>query len=351
VYGTLRMRRSCDWLVDQFARGELEPVVLAALRAGAYQLAFMRVPSHAAVWATVSETPERARGLVNAVLRRIAALVAGGPPRWPDLPTKLSYPDWVIQQLSADLGPGRALEALKQMNQAASAAVRPDGYIQDPGSQAVGSYFAAVLVGGMGEGDGQQPGAAPGLGAGAAGTVLDMCAAPGGKATALAQGSRLVVAVDLSPVRARVVARNATQLGLDNLPVVVADGTQPPFRPGSFAGVLVDAPCSGLGVLRRRPDARWRVCPDDVERLVALQRRLLEAAAALVARGGLLGYSVCTMTKAETAGVDAWLGELLPAWTALEPPAAPWEPLGRGALLLPQTAGTDGMYLLVLRRP
>ena len=165
VYGTVRMRRACDWLVGLFARGELEPAVRAAARAGAYQLAFMRVPPHAAVSATVAEAPERARGLVNAVLRRIAELVAQGPPPWPDLPTQLSYPDWVVKQLSADLGPERALGALKQMNQAASPQQRWDGYVQDAGSQAVAAHFAAALAG-----------CGPGTG-----RVLDLCAAPGGR--------------------------------------------------------------------------------------------------------------------------------------------------------------------------
>jgi 16S rRNA (cytosine967-C5)-methyltransferase len=335
VYGTLRMRRACDWLVGLFARGELEPVVRAALRAGAYQLAFMRVPAHAAVSTTVAEVPERARGLVNAVLRRIAELVAQGPPPWPDLPTQLSYPDWVVKQLSADLGPGRALGALKQMNRAASPQQRPDGYVQDPGSQAVVAHFAAALAG-------CRPGAA---------RVLDLCAAPGGKATALAYSSSVVVAVDLVPSRARLVVASTATLGLGNVPVVVADAARPPVRPASFGGVLVDAPCSGLGVLRRRPDARWRVRPEDLERLAALQRRLLAAAAPLVAPGGLLAYSVCTLTRAETVDIAEWSTAELPGWAPVEPPGAPWEVLGRGALLLPQAAGTDGMYLLVLRRP
>ncbi len=332
AYGTLRMCRACDWLVGQFARGELEPVVRAAARAGAYQLAFMRVPAYAAVSATVSEAPPRARSLLNAVLRRVAALVEAGPLAWPDLGTRLSYPDWVIRRLGEDLGPGRAMGALDQMNIAASQTVRADGYTQDPGSQAVARHMAQLM--------GSQPGA-----------VLDLCAAPGGKATLLAENSTFVVGADVAPARARQVADNAERLGLSNLPVVVADGTAPPFRAGRFAGVLVDAPCSGLGALRRRPDARWRIRPEDVGRLAALQRRLLRPAAALVAPGGVLVYSVCTLTRAETVDVDDWLSdELRSGWDVLGPPGAPWEPHGRGALLLPQAAGTDGMYLSAYRR-
>ena len=113
----------------------------------------------------------------------------------------------------------------------------------------------------------------------------------------------------------------------------------------------VDAPCSGLGVLRRRPDARWRIQPDDVERLAALQRDLLDGAAALVRPGGMLVYSVCTLTLDETEGIDRWLGSAHPELVAQPPPGAPWEPLGRGARLLPQAAGTDGMYVIGLHRP
>lgn len=347
TYGALRMCRACDWLAGRFTRGDLEPPVRATVRAGTYQLAFMRVPAYAAVSATVAEAPARARSLVNAVLRRVAEVVAAGPVRWPDLGTRLSYPDWVIQRLAQDLGPDRALAALETMNKAPTVSVRPDGYTQDPGSQAVAEHVAWLLE--------RTP--TTGAGAQASRAVLDMCAAPGGKATYLAGRARLVVGADIEPRRAAQVVANASRLALGNLSVVVADGLAPPFRPGSFAAVLVDAPCSGLGVLRRRPDARWRARPSDIERLAELQRRLLEAAYPLVAPGGLLAYSVCTMTRAETSGVEGWLARLVEAderargWQALPAPGPPWEPLGRGALLLPQAAGTDGMFMVAFRRP
>ena len=346
VYGAVRMRRACDWLIARFARGELEPVVRAAARAGCYQLAFMRVPPYAAVSETVDLCPRRARPLLNAVLRRIGELVAAGPVQWPDVGTRLSYPDWLLRRLSADLGRERALAALAKMDEPAVVSKREDGYVQDPGSQAVGEQVARWAD----ERSGNAPGGATGRERER--PMLDMCAAPGGKATLLAAHAPFVVAGDLSVPRSRVVAANAAYLGLSNVGPVVADGAAPPFRPGSFGAVLVDAPCSGLGVLRRRPDARWRVRPGDVARLADLQRRLLAAAAPLVAPGGLIAYSVCTLTKEETSGVGQWLaGRLLPDWELLAPPGPPWEPLGPGALLLPQSAGTDGMYLIGLRRP
>jgi 16S rRNA (cytosine967-C5)-methyltransferase len=332
VYGVTRMRRACDWLVGQHLhRRPLDPVACSALRLGAYQLAFTRVPPHAAVSSSVGLVPERARGLVNAVLRRVAGSL---PPAWPDLPTELSYPDWLVERMEADLGPQPAREALVAMNRPIGPVVRADGYVQDRASR-----WVAELVGAR---TGER--------------VADLCAAPGGKATALAGSAggeepALVLACDLRPRRARMLARNARRLGRDHLAVVVADGRRPPVAGGALDRVLVDAPCSGLGALARRPDARWRVRPDDVGRLAELQRQLMEAAAELVRPGGVVAYSVCTLTRAETAGVDEWLSACRPDLVALDPPPEPWAPLGRGSLLLPQAAGTDGMYLLRLRSP
>jgi 16S rRNA (cytosine967-C5)-methyltransferase len=110
--------------------------------------------------------------------------------------------------------------------------------------------------------------------------------------------------------------------------------------------VLVDAPCSGLGALRRRPDARWRIDPPGVDRLAALQPRLLRAAADLVRPGGTLVYAVCTLTTAEGPDVATTLD-----WAPAPPPGEPWRPLGPGALLLPQTAGTDGMFVARWHKP
>lgn len=327
VYGTTRMRRACDWLVDRFVDRPLDPEVRAALRLGAYQLAFLGTPPHAAVSATVAEVGHRARGLVNAVLRKVAADL---PPRWPDPPTRLSYPDWIVRRLADDLGPEAAAAALEQMNEVPTVTEREDGYVQDEASQWVAAYV------------GVQPGE----------RVADVCAAPGGKATAMASvGAGVVTAVDVLAHRAGLVQANVRRLGLGNVAVLQADGRQPPFRSASFDRLLVDAPCSGLGVLRRRPDARWRVQPDDVDRLAALQRELLDASLPIVRAGGVLVYSVCTLTSAESIGVDEWLAAEHPEWEPLPPPGPPWEPLGRGARLLPQTAGTDGMYVLGLRAP
>ena len=328
AYGTTRMRRACDHLIAPFLQGPIEPEVRAALRLGAYQLNWMEVPAHAAVSTTVACAPTRARGLVNAVLRRVAEAEV----TWPDPATELSYPDWIVERLSADLGADRARRALEWMNRAPSVTVRADGYVQDLASQWVAAYVEA--------GPGQ--------------LVADVCAGPGGKATALGQlGPAVVAALDSRFGRARLVQENAGRLSLPCVEAVTADGTRAPLRPGVFDRVLVDAPCSGLGVLRRRPDARWRVEPDAPARLADLQRRLLLEAARLVRPGGRLVYSVCTLTAAETVAVDRWAagaGGVLAGFVPLPAPGPPWNPLGRGALLLPQDADTDGMFVLGLER-
>jgi 16S rRNA (cytosine967-C5)-methyltransferase len=326
VYGTTRMRRACDWLVDRFLVKPPDRVSRAALRLGAYQLEFMRVPAHAAVSQTVAAAPPRARPLVNAVLRRLAACGHPALSEWPSDAVRLSYPDWVVEALVRDLGDDAAMAALEAMNRPGTVSAREDGYIQDRASQ----WVAAEL--------GSHPGQ----------TVLDLCAAPGGKATVLAATAALVAAMDVRPARAGLVAENVARLGLGNVAPLVGDAGRPPFRAGCADRVLVDAPCSGLGVLHRRPDARWRVTLRDVPVLAALQRQILDAAAPLVAPGGLLAYSVCTLTAAETTEVDAWLAASHPELRPVSPPSEPWEPCGRGARLAP--GETDGMFLVLLAR-
>ncbi len=314
VYGTTRLRRACDLLVDRFLTRAIEPTVRNALRLGAYQLHHLQLPAHAAVGETVGVAPRAARGLVNAVLRRVAEHDV----TWPDDATRLSYPDWVVARLREDLGEDDALAALETMNRAPAATTDETGLVQDLASRWVAEAVDA------------QPGE----------RVLDLCAAPGGKSAVLARTGAAVIAGDVRPSRAGLVTA---------VPVVVADGRAAPFATATFHRVLVDAPCSGLGVLRRRPDARWRVDADAVDRLVVLQRELADAVIALVGPGGVLVYSVCTLTDAEGPAFDRWLAEAHPGMEALPAPEAPWRPVGRGARLLPQDADTDGMYLLRLR--
>jgi len=330
VYGTTRMCRACDWLVDRFLPdpGRIDANTRAWLRIGAFQLAFLDTPPHAAVGATVEAAPRRTSGLCNAVLRKVATSL---PVTWPSEQVRLSQPDWIFELLAADLGPEVAVGALEAMNRSATATVREDGYVQDQASQWVVDA-AEVTIGDL---------------------VLDMCAAPGGKATALAAAGARVVAADVRPSRVGLIAENARRLALasDSFMVLAADGTAPPLRPAVFDKVLLDAPCSGLGALRRRPDARWRIMPADIEALAGLQRRLIESAITLVRPGGELIFSVCTLSRTESLDIDEWLAADHPELVALDAPGAAWTPLGRGAILLPQSADTDGMYVLRLRVP
>ncbi len=328
VYGATRMRRALDTAIEPHVRRELEPVVRAVLRLGAYQLLFAAVAPHAAVSTSVSLAPKRAQGFVNAVLRRVAE---NGLPDTPNHGDRLSYPDWIVRRVCDDLGEDDGLGALEAMNRPARPHQRADGYIQDPASG-----WVAGLVD-----------AHPGH------RVADLCAAPGGKATAIGHlvGDGLVVAADLRPARARVIAENATTTGTaGSVKTVIADGHAPPLRAGAFDRVLVDAPCSGLGVLHRRPDARWRIEADSVPKLASNGWRLLQDAAALVAPDGLLVYSVCTISRAETIDVGEWAVDQLAGFDELAAPGGPCRPHGHGAILLPQMAGTDGMYVLRLRR-
>ncbi|MEQ9161905.1 MAG: transcription antitermination factor NusB, partial [Ilumatobacter fluminis] len=166
VYGTTRMRRACDALVDRFITSPPDDATRTLLRLGAYQLVFGDVAPHAAVSETVGLAPRRTRGFVNAVLRKVSSTDMV----WPSEAARLSYPDWIVDRLTDELGRDDALASLIRMNEPATVSVRDDGYVQDPSSQWVAS---AVEV-------------APGE------RVLDTCAAPGGKATALAAAGAVV---------------------------------------------------------------------------------------------------------------------------------------------------------------
>ncbi len=322
VYGTTRMRRACDAVIDRFVASPPDEATRSVLRLGTYQLVFAGVAPHAAVSETVGLAPKRTRGFVNAVLRKVARLSIAEM-SWPSEGARLSYPDWIVDVFRDELGDD-AVASLQRMNEAPPVTQRADGYVQDESSQ----WVAAAVEAGSGD------------------LVLDVCAAPGGKATAMAAHGATVVANDQRVGRARLVAENAGALGL-GLPVVAANGARPPFRPASFEAVLLDAPCSGLGALRRRADARWRIRASDIVDLAILQRQLLESAATLVAPGGRLVYSVCTITAAESvdhptpAGFDV---------DPTPPSIGSWRRFRQGWRVLPHDDDTDGMIMIRYRR-
>lgn len=302
----------------------------AALRLGAYQLAFVDgVPRYAAVNESVELVRgarlERAVPFTNAVLRRLAdgarELVSALPEGTArEAALRHSYPDWVAETWERDLGLEEASALMRAQNEPAETVVRlvrgeVDGRedADVPGAWHVERVDERALADGRiwpQSRASQLVGLAVGSREGE--RTLDLCAAPGGKATMLAGE---VVAVDVNEARARELDENARRLAASNVRVVVADGRSLPPELGDFDRALVDAPCSGLGVLNRRPDLRWRAQP-----LPELQLELLRAAAGRVRPGGTVVYSVCTVNAdegervvaASGLDVDASLGEEWP---------------------------------------
>ncbi|MEU3049611.1 MULTISPECIES: transcription antitermination factor NusB [unclassified Streptomyces] len=408
VYGTLRRQGTYDAVVaaciDRPLR-EVDPPVLDVLALGTHQLLGTRIPTHAAV----SSSVELARVVlgdgrakfVNAVLRKVSQddldtwVERVAPPYDEDPEDHLavvhSHPRWVVSALWDALGGGRAgIEDLLEADNE-----RPEvTLVARPGRSTVGELLDALgedaaLPGRWSRhavrlAEGGEPGALAAVREGRAGVQdegsqlvamalaaapvegpdlrwLDGCAGPGGKAALLAalaaERGAALLASEKQPHRARLVAR-----ALDGNPgpctVIAADGTRPPWREGSFDRVLVDVPCSGLGALRRRPEARWRRRPEDLEGFAPLQRSLLREALRAVRVGGVVGYATCSPHLAETRVVveDVLRGRGGPAaqaeWIDARPLMEGVPALGDGpdVQLWPHLHGTDAMYLALLRR-
>ena len=319
AFGAVQRVRTLDHAIETLGRRRvhrLDAPVRAALRLGAYQLGFVGgVPRYAAVNESVELVRRaglaRAVAFTNAVLRRLAdgieRLLAALPEESArEAALKHSYPDWVAETWWRDLGADDARALMRALNEPAELAVRlvrgeiagaPDPDV--PGAWIVDRIDEAAFAEGRiwpQSRASQLVGLAVGAREGE--RTLDLCAAPGGKATMLAGE---VVAVDVNEARARELEENVRLLGATNVEIVVADGRALPPELDGFDRALVDAPCSGLGVLNRRPDLRWRAEP-----LPELQLELLRAAAGRVKPGGTIVYSVCTINADEAeAIVDA----------------------------------------------
>ncbi|MQA80816.1 MAG: rRNA cytosine-C5-methyltransferase [Streptosporangiales bacterium] len=404
AYGTLRHRGTYDAILATLVtrRGgrrqdplsSLDPPVLDALRLGAHQLLRTRIPPHAAV----SETVALARkvlghgpaSLVNAVLRRVARRDHDGwvaevaPPRDTDpvghLAVAHAHPEWVVRGFAEALGDGGDVEALLRAdNEPADVVVcaRP-GLCEPaeiPGVPGLLSPYAVTVHGDPGDLAPVREGRAgvqdegsqlvalalaraevPPLAGRDREVWLDACAGPGGKAAllgALANGrGAVLVAAERRHRRSRLV--QGALAPLPNATAVTADAGAGPWRDASFDRVLVDAPCSGLGSLRRRPEARWRRDPDDVRTLTGVQERLLRAALAAVRPGGVVAYATCSPLLSETS-------ELVARVTGDNRSTAPVDvrslltevgDLGPGpwVQLWPHLHGTDAMFVALLRR-
>jgi 16S rRNA (cytosine967-C5)-methyltransferase len=359
AFGTVQRVRTLDHAIGTLGKRpvrKLDPPVRAALRLGAYQLGFTDVATHAAVNESVelvrSARLERAVAFTNAVMRRlsegIAPLLASLTEDTPEAAAlKHSYPDWVAELWWDELGRDDALALMRVQNEPPERVVRinsrkagtiagtPDSDV--PGAWHVERVDEEALTAGLiwPQSRGSQL-AGLAVGAQEGERTLDLCAAPGGKATQLAGD---VVAVELHPGRARELEENCRRLGADNVTVVNADATKLPPELTGFDRVLVDAPCSGLGVLASRPDLRWRAEP-----LPELQLELLRVAAERVKPGGSILYAVCTINSAENeAVVDASgltpqpLGE---EWPQFRHPRRP-----EFLRTLPHLHGTTGFFI------
>lgn len=398
AYGACRARGVLDAVITA-ASGrpvdQIDPVLLDLLRLGAYQLLRTRVEQHAAVATTVDQAGiefDTARaGFVNGVLRAIARrdeqswVAELAPPAGTDPVGHTAFthahPRWIAQAfadaLGADAGElGAALEA-DDARPAVHLAARPGVLTAEALAEQTGgtigrySPYAVYLTGGdpgllapirdgqaLVQDEGSQLVAraltrAPLVGPDG-GRWLDLCAGPGGKTALLAgiaaEQGFAVTAVEPAERRAELVERNTRGLPVEVLRV---DGRESGLPPGGFDRVLVDAPCTGLGALRRRPEARWRRTPGDVPQLAKLQRELLAAAIALTRPGGVVLYATCSPHLAETVGVVSDALRRQPV-TALDtrPLFSPVEALGAGPYvqLWPHRHGTDAMFAAALQK-
>lgn len=394
AYGTVRLRGRLDYLLSRFSNRrlrELDPPVRTALRMGAFQITEMGgVPDYAAVSESVRQVRatggRAAAGLVNAVLRKLAQ-APGGTDVFPDpetdpegyLTTWGSHPRWLVRRWVRAFGPGGARALVEANNREPKIFLWPIG----ANARDAATVLAAAGLGGAApescaRGDrwirlrpGTNPAAALELVPGTiqdpaaslvvrycapepGSLVVDLCAAPGGKALALSETAGGVVAGDLSQRRLARVAEGWSRMtahGLERARLwpVVADARFPPVREADT--VLVDSPCSGTGTLRRHPDGRWRMTPESIRKLVRVQSALLDGAASVVPRGGLLVYATCTLEPEENwCQVESFLARH-PGFR-VEPGAGAKPCLDeRGCLaVLPHESGFDGAFAARLRR-
>ena len=341
VLGVLRWRLRLDFAIDAFAKGEIEPEVRDILRLGALQLLFMRVAPHAAVGETVALVPLRARGFVNAILRKISK----DAPEPPDIATRTAHPQWLIDRWTRFYGADRAAK-IAEANQELS---YPDAMTDTPPPDATPSELVPgmwKLTGSSAEVDGftldEGSVVIADIAAAAGDDVLDLAAAPGGKSLVMRARGKRVVSNDVS------ISRLRPLIGKSDA-IIVSDGRHPPFA-RQFRVVLLDAPCSATGTIRKNPEIKWRLREDDLASFAALQKQLLASALDLASE--TVVYSTCSL---ETEENDSVVDEILRSRNdfvrddvaeLVNGNVARW--VENGVLRLTPEAGTDGFTAHVL---
>jgi len=355
VYEALRQLEGIDETIDRATSRKLERIqreVLAVLRIGTAELKYLRRAPHSAVSHAVESVRElgkpKAAGFVNGVLRSVANSL-DDPLRADEY---LGYPRWLYERLEASLGQD-AHSFMEASNTPAATGIRSrDGVSRGTDTGIAGASYVAhddsidglVRAGSIDVIDPASVAVANALGVEQGETVADLAAAPGGKTRIIADAvgpGGLVVACD-KHLRRLVSARDRSE-ALGQISWVLADANDPPLHKRAFDKVLLDAPCTGLGTLRRRPEIRHRIDPGAPEAYGLLQRSMLETALSLVRPGGRLVYSVCTVFPEETTEVVSGLGGHAP--TDIEGAV-----MGDGILLGPHISGTDGMFISVFDR-
>jgi len=306
----------------------LEDQVLTALRIGAAQILVLGIPAHAAVSTSAAcVTGRGATGYVNAVLRRLASTgEAADDPPW----VRFSHPETLFRRWSARFGEDHAIRLMEWDNEipplggwpgpGASGEGTPGRWLSgyrvyersgpmEPDRIPDGAYIQDEGAAIVGEGAARLPGS----------RMVEVGASPGGKTAHLDAGAAVLAAVDISRARIGRWLENRSRLGWSRSLAVVADGTALPFS--ACDKVVIDAPCTSTGVLRRRPDARWRWSASRLEECVAVQRRLISAGAGALAPGGILVYSVCSLEPEECTGQVSWFEESSPGFRRLDFPA------------------------------
>ncbi|EOS58013.1 16S rRNA (cytosine(967)-C(5))-methyltransferase RsmB [Paenibacillus barengoltzii] len=403
VYGTIQRLNTIDYFLEQFVTkglAKLAPWVRNLLRLSFYQLQYLdRIPPHAAVNEAVNLAKRKGHqgisGMVNGVLRNVLRRKAElhlpeGLAPVQRIALEHSHPEWMVALWIRQYGESAAEAICRANNEPPSVSVRvnrtrasrdevlrlmeeqglrasaspisPDGIVvHSGGNMALTSCYREGLISVQDESSmlvAEALDPQPGM------NVLDCCAAPGGKTCHIAEimeGRGRVLANDIHPHKAKLIEEHAKRLGLDNVDTLSGDALQLAERleAASFDRILLDAPCSGLGVIRRKPDLKWAKTPEDITEITGIQKALLDSVSRLLKPGGLLVYSTCTIEPRENAEMVASflsrhpefeLADELISWKERGALAAAAGRVEAGLQILPQDAHSDGFYIVRLRR-